>query len=193
MNIYIKLFYISVFLFLVQSIAAQIIITNSSFEGKPADATMPSGWFMASEGTTPDILPGYWGVYNEPYDGDSYAGLITRQDGTFESITQRMENSLDKGSCYSLKFALAHSDSYAGYNQPLKLRIWISNKSKDRQQKIYESELIESEEWQLQRIEFTPKNEMQYIIIEAFNPRSEAVNGNILIDGLTNPHSCNRV
>ena len=193
MNIYIKLFYISGFLLFVSNLTAQILITNRSFEGKPADATMPSGWFMASEGTTPDILPGYWGVYNEPLEGDTYIGLITRQDGSFESITQRMENGLQKGTCYSLTFALSHSDNYAGYSAPLKIMIWIGDKKSDRQQKVFESALIKGEEWRLQKIDFTPTKNMEYIIIEAFNSRSAPVNGNILIDALSNPNSCNRV
>jgi len=193
MNIYIKHFYISVFIILGNSLIAQIVITNSSFEGKPADATMPSGWFMASEGTTPDILPGYWGVYNEPYDGDTYLGLITRQDGTFESITQRMEDTLQKGTCYSMSLVLSHSENYSGYNVPLKIRIWVGDKKSDRQQKIFESDIINGEQWRYIKIDFTPEKEMQYLIIEAYNSRYDPVNGNILIDALSNPILCNRV
>ena len=104
-----------------------------------------------------------------------------------------MENGLQKGTCYSLTFALSHSDNYAGYSAPLKIRIWIGDKKSDRQQKVFESALIKGEEWRLQKIDFTPTKNMEYIIIEAFNSRSAPVNGNILIDALSNPNSCNRV
>ena len=65
-----------------QAGAQHITILNSSFEGEPADATVPQGWMACQEGTTPDILPGYWGVYTYPANGDTYLGLITRGNGT---------------------------------------------------------------------------------------------------------------
>ncbi|MCB0682774.1 MAG: hypothetical protein KDC32_18010, partial [Saprospiraceae bacterium] len=49
---------------------AQIPFQNPSFEGdEPQDATVPAGWFPCKEGTTPDILPGVWGVHTEPAEG----------------------------------------------------------------------------------------------------------------------------
>ena len=47
----------------------QILLDNPSFEGEPKDATTPIGWLECEKGTTPDILPGFWGVYLQPYDG----------------------------------------------------------------------------------------------------------------------------
>lgn len=192
MNIYIKLISISIFLIVSGVAAGQVVITNPSLEDKPADATMPSGWFAASEGTTPDILPGYWGVYQEPEDGDTYVGLITRRDGSYESISQRLEGKLEKGSCYSLSLSLSYSENYAGYNHPLKLKIWISNKKNKRQQAIFESPLIDKEEWQHFMIDFYPEKNMKYIIIEAINPDNVDREGNILIDAISNPVLCNR-
>ena len=71
------------------ALSSQIYLTNASFEGEPQDATVPTGWFACELGTTPDILPGFWGVYSESSEGETYLGLITREDGTFESIGQR--------------------------------------------------------------------------------------------------------
>ena len=39
--------------------------------------------------TTPDILPGFWGEYNEANHGETYVGMITRANGTYESIGKR--------------------------------------------------------------------------------------------------------
>ena len=64
--------------------AQDIRLENASFEDEPQDATMPQRWHSCKRGSTPDILPGFWGVYLEPYDGDSYVGLITRQDGSYD-------------------------------------------------------------------------------------------------------------
>ena len=195
MNIYIKLFYISKILLLaVLSMSGQEKLHNPSFEDEPADATMPRGWFAASKGTTPDILPGYWGVYDDAADGDSYIGLINRSDGSSESLSQRFIHELEKGVCYQLGFYLAHSNSYTGYNTPIKLRIWVSTKKNKRQHLIYESKLIENAVWQWYDVNFETKKKMKYLILEAFPGEGRStVKGNILIDGLKGPKICSRV
>ena len=43
-------------------LAQDIWLENASFEDEPQDATMPQGWRGWKKGTTPDILPGSWGV-----------------------------------------------------------------------------------------------------------------------------------
>lgn len=193
-NYNIKVFSISLLLTLSHVTIAQALISNPSMEDQPADATMPSGWFSASKGTTPDILPGFWGVYAEPEDGESYVGLITRPDGSFESIAQRLGESLSKETCYTLGLYLAHSENYTGYNQPLKLRVYISNKKNKREQLVYESPLIDNEDWEFFRFDITPKKPAKYLILEAYNGSGEqAWKGNILIDGLSQLTICNRV
>ncbi|NJK84417.1 MAG: hypothetical protein HC912_12160 [Saprospiraceae bacterium] len=102
-----------------------IYLSNTSFEGQPDDATIPVGWFACTPSTTPDILPGPWGVYQEATEGDTYMGLITRGDGTFESIGQRLPKAIKAKECYKFSLDLAHSDTYAGYSEPIKLRIWL--------------------------------------------------------------------
>jgi hypothetical protein len=126
----------------ISSIDAQITLSNPSFEGEPIDATVPKGWLPCKEGTTPDILPGFWGVYNEPADGRSYMGLITREDGTWESVGQKLEAPLEKGGCYTFTCELAHSNTYAGYNIPLKLRIWGSATPCGKQELLAETKTI---------------------------------------------------
>jgi hypothetical protein len=194
MNNYIKVFYISLFFILTGYTShSQIIIDNTSFEGTPADATMPAGWFAGSEGTTPDILPGYWGVYNEPEDGDSYVGMITRQDGSYESISQRLGGTVEQGSCYSMSLYLAFSDNYTGYNNPIHLRVWISDKKNKRQQLVFTSPKIKSEDWKKYSFDFTPETDKYYIILEAFiNEKPTSHKGNILIDKISPIYFCNR-
>lgn len=194
MNNYIKLIYISIFFGLCLQLNAQVYITNPSLEDTPADATMPSGWFEASSGTTPDILPGYWGVYHEPEDGNSYVGLIIRPDDSYESISQRLETRLKKETCYMMSLHLSHSDNYTGYNDPVKLRVWVSDKKNSRQQMIFESPVIDSEDWERFEFDFVTDKEMKFIILEAYNPNSDrSVKGNILIDAISDPQFCNRV
>ena len=75
-----------------QDLKSQIYLRNPSFESDaPQDATMPSSWLGCNMGTTPDILPGFWGVMQEASDGNNFLGLITRRDGTYEAIAQRLD------------------------------------------------------------------------------------------------------
>lgn len=194
MNIYIKVFYISIiFIFITYTAHGQVLIDNTSLEGTPADATMPAGWFAGTKGTTPDILPGYWGVYTEPEDGDSYVGMITREDGSYESISQRLTGKLIEGSCYSMSLYLAYSDNYTGYNNPIHLRVWMSDIKNERQQLIYTSPLIKSEDWKKYNFDFTPESDKYYIILEAhISDEPKAHKGNILIDKISPIYFCNR-
>lgn len=169
---------------------AQISLTNPSFEDTPADATMPSGWWLIEPGTTPDILPGYWGVYEDASEGNTYIGLITRSDGSYEAIGQRLSQTLKADGCYQVSLDLAHSEEYVGYNNPIQLRIFISSKKKTRNQLIYKSELIDFTDWESVLIQFSPEADSRYIIIEAHS--QDPISGNILLDNISLISSCNR-
>jgi hypothetical protein len=183
-------------LFLVLSTTAHaqsIGLFNPSFEQEPSDATTPQGWVACQEGTTPDILPGFWGVYTFPADGETYVGLITRQNGTWESIGQRLPETLKKGTCYDWSLDLAHSDTYSDYNSPIRLRIWISRLRCQKDQMIYESPIIDHLDWKTYSIRFVPKDDFRYILLEAFyrDPPFH-YQGNILIDRIREIKTCNR-
>ncbi|MFK7936828.1 MAG: hypothetical protein AB8G22_25165 [Saprospiraceae bacterium] len=176
------------------STVAQIQLDNASFEGEPQDATVPVGWFACAPGTTPDILPGFWGVYNDSSEGDTYIGLITRRDGSYESIGQRLKEPLKKNECYAFAMDLAHSDSYSGYDGVLNLRIWGGANKCDKDQLLWQTiEPIEEEDWATFNINFTTKQTINYIIIEAFH-REEPTpyEGNILLDNITPIKKCPR-
>lgn len=190
----------SLFLFLILfalQLQAQEAIPffNASFEGEPTTAaTMPQGWTPCRIGTTPDILPGQWGVYTIPSHGQTYVGLITRDDGSFESIGQRLPAPLEQGDCYSFKLDLAHSKTYSGYNLPVRLRVWAAGKICSRDQLLWESDLIHKQTWETFEIRFIPQATYQYIIIEAYFAPGVFLRyrGNVLIDNLTEIIKCNR-
>ena len=166
---------------------------NASFEGEARDATVPRGWLICTEGTTPDILPGVWGVYTEASHGDTYLGLITRENGTWEAIGQKLTEKIEEGSCYQMSLDVARSDTYAGYHDPIKLRIWCGKSKCDRAQLVLETDFIRSTEWQKVEVKFTPKTDMQYILLEAFIKEGQfSHQGNVLIDDISAIVKCGR-
>lgn len=182
------------FFFFQTLVIAQIPIDNASFEGPSDDATMPTGWHHCKDGTTPDILPGPWGVIREAYDGDTYLGLITRENGTWESIEQRLRSPMKAGECYSFSAKLAYSKKYAGYNLPLKLRIWGGNGKCGRDQLLAQTRFVKHSDWRKYDFDFFPKKDINYIIIEAHFADGVYISykGNILIDDLSNIKRCDR-
>lgn len=189
-----KLFGLITFMLVPAFIFSQVIqINNASFEGTPQDATVPAGWFPCERGTTPDILPGFWGVYQEASEGDTYVGLITREDGTWESIGQRLSQALVPKECYAFTLDIAHSKTYATYNQPLKVRIWAGTTRCERSQLLLETDFIENTDWEKYEVDFTAKGAYHYIIIEAYyKDGSFSRRGNILIDNISSIKKCIR-
>lgn len=171
----------------------QITLINPGLEDTPSDATVPQGWSACAWMTTPDILPGYWGVYTEAYEGDTYAGIITRENSTFESFGQRLSAPLKRDTCYQMSLQLAHSKVYAGYGNPIRLKISISDELCGESELIYTSPLIDHEDWRIYKFSFTPKQKAQYILIEAYHSdKPHSYKGNILIDAISSIKECLR-
>lgn len=188
---FIKLGCFLVFILSVNYTYSQSKLSNPSFEDEKADATMPSGWWSCQKGTTPDILPDSWGVYNLPKDGQTYVGIITREDGSYEAIGQRLDAALKKGQCYEMTLYIAHSGVYAGYDTPIRLSIYLGQKKCERDQLVFRTERIKKEPWQLQEISFTPDKDMYYITLMA-DDDGKNINGNILIDNISEIVKCKR-
>jgi len=191
---YISFFLICIFsIFFISYSSAQIFLQNPSFEDQPADATTPQGWIPCAPYTTPDIFPGYWGVYNESTEGETFVGLITREDGSFESISARLTADLEAGLCYNINIDLAHSKTYAGYNGAIKIKIYIGDSKCSTEQLIYETEIIEHPEWRTYPIQFFAKQNARYIHIEAaYTKKRFSHKGNILIDNISPIINCNK-
>jgi len=171
-----------------------IRLDNASFEGERQDATVPTGWQPCAEGTTPDILPGFWGVKLDPFEGESYMGLITRDDGTFESIGQRLSGPLKTGDCYRFSLALANSKDYAGYNKPIKLVIYGGRTNCSKDQLLISTEYISHQDWKKYTFQFVPEKDLNYIIFEAqyMDGLYFHYKGNILVDDCSVFKLCDR-
>lgn len=175
-------------------LTAQVKLDNASFEGEAQDATIPIGWHPCEKGSTPDILPGSWGVYTESYEGDTYMGLITRKDGTWESVGQRLSAPMDANQCYMFSLYLAHSKTYANYNKPVKLRIWGGQSACAKDILLKETDFINHAEWKKYEFRFFSETPINYLIMEAYYMDGIYFhyNGNILIDNCSIIDPCKR-
>lgn len=172
---------------------AQVPLVNPSFEGAPAASAIPYGWISISPGSTPDILPGAWGLQGAPYDGATFVGLVTREDGTREEISQNLPVALAPDVCYRFSVYLAHLPTYVGYNQPVRLRVWGGPQNK-RAELLASSPLITHKEWRKYTFEFIPDQSVQCMTLEAyFGPGVLFYyKGNILLDNCSSVERCDR-
>jgi hypothetical protein len=191
-----------------------IIILNPSFEGIPKISSVPPGWqdLGFSRESPPDTHPnGFWGVNKKAYDGNTYMGMVARKNGTWERMGQPLPFPLIKDSCYSLSVHLSKSmeylsgmimkatdtstllsDSIYNFQIPLIFKIMASTglvKSEEKHadfQLLAQSPPIYHEEWKKYTFTFKMNKEYDYLILEAYYPDQNPVNGHLLIDGLSN-------
>ena len=190
-----RLYLLFVLFFLAScSLWAQFNLDNSSFEDTPRDATVPTGWYQVKMGSTPDILPGFWDVDTPPSEGNTYIGLITREDGSWESIGQRLPQAVKKGECYSFKMDIAKADTYEGYNLPIRIRVWGGKTRYTKDQLIGEVGPVKSTEWASHDFQFYANQKINYIILEAYYMKGMMIpyKGNVLIDNITTFERCIR-
>ncbi len=173
---------------------AQVRVENASFEGEAQDATTPVSWHPCEVETTPDIMPGIWGVHLEAAEGETYMGLITRKIGTWESVGQRLVEPLKSGECYSFSIELAHSATYAGYNMPVKFIAWGGNRKCNKDQILGEVAYVDHQNWRRYDFKFTTSTEINYLILEAhyMDGLSFSYKGNILVDNCSDFRPCRR-
>lgn len=174
-----------------------IRLTNPSFEDIPHHSKPPRGWIDCGfAGETPvDVQPnGTFSVTKPPQDGDTYMGMVVRDNDTWEAVSQRLSRPLQSGSCYSFTIQLSRSELYvstsritdspANYVTPAKLRIYGGYDYCDKAFLLGETSLVINTRWLEYSFKFEPKGDYTHIIFEAFykTPTLFPYNGNILMD-----------
>ncbi len=182
-----------------------ILLTNPSFEGAPMigekGSKLPDGWFDCGfpEETPPDVhlVEGNpFGVEQLPYDGNSYLGLVVRENDTWERVSQRLSTPLIGGKCYEFSLHLSRSMFYMSptpssngqmfnYTSPANLRVWGGNGYCNRTELLAEtSSLVINSRWLEYNFKFEPTENYTYIVFEAYykTPILFPYNGNILMD-----------
>jgi len=200
----------SILLFAFGEIFAQagqpIQLSNPSFEDFARPGQQPRGWYDCGEinyplETAPDVHPiddesgrNNFGVTKKAFDGDTYLGMVVRENDSHESVAQRLKKSLIPGKCYSFsiyvstskiyKSGIRGSEEVVDFVTPIKLSIKGGVGFCDTSIPLAETELITHSEWKEYVFKFEPESKVTYIVLEAryqtptFNPP----NGNILLD-----------
>lgn len=174
-------------------------LLNPGFEDLPRHSDVPKHWInCGSPGESPpDILPEpTFQVETAPYTGNTYLGLVTRDNDTWEAVGANLSEPLAVNTCYRFSLAMARSLSYysvsraknipANYVSPTRLRIWGSNRDCSRDELLAESPLVTHSRWQLYTFIVKPtENSYSSIILEVFYPAgiNHPTNGNLLLDG----------
>ncbi len=171
----------------------RIRLENPSFEDIPKDATTPRGWNACGKYSTPDILPGFWGVEMKPAHGKTFIGLIVREDNSWEYISQQLKQPLRRAGCYRFNISLARAAGYSGYSRPVKLRIWGGDSNCQKKELLGETKAIQHTSWKTYPFLFAPRSKkIKFITLEAYYIGEKPYKGNLLIDNCSPIEICIR-
>ncbi len=171
-------------------------LQNASFEGISSHGKTPSKWENcgALGESEPDIQPTQFGVTRSPHQGQTYLGLVVRDNDTHEGVSQRLSSPLKKDNCYKFSIWLCRSEFYnskssitnkdANYSLPVRFNIYGGSVPCQKLQLLGFVEEVTNTEWKEFFFEFKARQDYTYISIEANHkkPSLFPYNGNILVD-----------
>jgi len=176
-----------------------LLLQNPSFEDAPGFSRTPRSWFYCGEfgESPPDIHPlDMFGVVHSAQHGYTYIGMVTRDNGTWEGLSQWLHEPLQAGQCYEFSIYAARSPFYqsisrktwqlVNFDRPVILRIWGGNLNCEKAEMLAVSPLIESSDWQRYTFQFKPQTNYNRIVIEAYYETEETPYcGNVLLDHIS--------
>lgn len=179
-----------------RSQAGKVLLKNPSFEDEPRASHVPQGWFCygPAEESPPDVQPGSFGCTSKPLRGNTYLGMVTRDNSTTECVGQNLEIPLLADSVYDFSVCLATSRRYESLSRltgrevnlsgPVRLRIWGINLEQAKKALLAESPVVSNHEWIRYRFELRPPGlNMDVILLEAwYGMAQQPTNGNLLLD-----------
>ncbi len=203
------------------SLSSQEVVQlkNPSFEGVVRqggaffylDDWIDCGQFKSKRRTAPDIHPGnFWGnsqtkagIDMPPSAGRTYLGMVARDDGTYESVSQQLDGWLKEDQCYIFSVDMLRSLEYwsglpdrldqtkVNFKEPAVLRVWGSNSVCWHDTRYGAPELLvesasvkNTKEWQTNIFMIKPKKDYKFVTLEVFykTPTDSGYNGHILVD-----------
>lgn len=178
--------------------AELILLNNPSFEDLASPSRPPLSWFFCGnrDESPPDIQPnGIFGPTPPPAHGKTYLGMVARDNGTYESVGQRLLKPMKGGACYRWTVQALRAPHYistsrdnpitpSDYNNPLILRIWGGNAVCDHAELLSQSPPILDTNWQSLEFILQPNTDYSFLILEAYYYKriGDQYNGNIMLD-----------
>jgi outer membrane protein OmpA-like peptidoglycan-associated protein len=195
-----------------------IKLRNGSFEDEPyigrRSGKGPDGWRDCGKlgETSPDVHPApfpdstFFEVTTRPSDGNTYLGMVVRDNITWESIGQRLRTPMKAGNCYNFSIDLARSKRYVSpsktsdedvnYEKAAVLRVWGSNSPCGKLELLDETDAVENHSWRTYNTRLEPSRNYSFLILEVFykTPVFTEYNGNMLLDNASNliPVPCDK-
>ena len=194
-----------------QNITGEIVaIENPSFENMAMASFTPSGWMDCGfPGESPvDIQPsGAWEVYQSAEDGRTYMGMVTRENGTWEAVGQKLSTPLKENNCYTFSVFLCRSNEYwsavipdsladrttpvvlpeKNFIQPVVLQLWAGIEPCQGLQLLGESPIIDHTDWRKYEYSCLLDINAEYLIVMAYYAQGTNMpyNGNLLVDHMS--------
>lgn len=175
-----------------------ITMLNPGFEDLPRHSHVPQFWTNCGPPgeSPPDIQPELTFQVSLPaYEGNTYLGLVTRDNDTWEGVGTTLSQPLEKGKCYAFSISLARSLSYysvsreknipANFIAPTRLRIWGGNDLCERGELLATSSVVDRGLWVVCTFILSPLEESySNIVLEVFYEENILfpTNGNLLLD-----------
>jgi len=195
-----------------------IRLQNPSFEGKAELAVVPPAWMyqgFAGE-TPPDLLPyrgnyAYvtmsdkgvqtihstewgFGVSLQPHHGDTYLGMVTRDNETWESLAQELSSPLSPDTCYTFTLQLASSADYhslsrsyetpQNYSYPTRLVIHSVDQRGELLELLAATPPVDHPVWQPYSLVFRPEETVRTLKLSAWYAADSITAGNVLVDAI---------
>ena len=172
---------------------------NPSFEGTAGPKLVPGGWESHSfEGQSPpDTHPcNCGGVKQVAAEGETYLGLLVKEENVWQSVGQATAQVLEAG--YRYRFSVQACRSYRylhleastglleNHGRAVILRLWGGTYQEPFKYLLSETTAIEDQEWTSYDFAFRLEYPVNYLTFEAYfeSGTEEAYNGNVLIDDL---------
>jgi outer membrane protein OmpA-like peptidoglycan-associated protein len=166
----------------------------------PRHSKAPRGWVDCGfpGETAVDVQPdpmNQFQVRKAPQQGNTYLGMVVRDNDTWERVSQELSSPMVAEQCYEMRIHLARSEVYlslsrindnqrANYVTPAKLRIWGGFGDCDQAELIGETSLVTNYRWLEYPVKLEPSQDYTHIVFEAFynTPTLFPYNGNVLLD-----------
>lgn len=173
-----------------------IHLINPSFEDRPGAGVVPQGWFnVGFEGESPpDIQPGIFACTLKPLHGNTYLGLATRDNATWESVAQELSSPLLANVVYSFSIALAKPANFLSisrstgkdvrFSDSVRLRIWGVSSGKNKRELLAESPIVQHSTWNHYHFNLRPSDiDVGFVLLEAhYGDPDHLGNGYLLLD-----------